>query len=261
MNQPRTQRGPHSLTRALGALLLCALLIASLTRPCARRPTRSPRRRTSSARSASTSGRAIWPSPSPAASSRSRSSSTASWKTPPSTSRGPCRSRWPPAMSTRSTGPALRWARSTWPSRATWSPPRRRPPLYDDGWFGYGKFVPPTPPKPTTLQPSKTLGVINGIDEDDDRPHFSARSAQPGSGDAATPTAGAPASSTGTPASDPDRPTLHRTTSTSDQTASTGSGETPANDPDRPTLRRHSPQDAGKNTSAISPAAAAASPR
>ncbi len=120
--------------------------------------------------------------------------------------------------------------------------------LYDDGWFGYGKFVPPTPPKPTTLRPSKTLGVINGIDEDDDRPHFSARSAQPGSGDAATPTAGPPASSTGTPASDPDRPTLHRSTNTTDQTASTGSGETPANDPDRPTLRRHSPQDAGRNS-------------
>ena len=77
---------------------------------------------------------------------------------------------------------------------------------YDDGWFGYGKFVPPTPPKPSTLRPSKTLGVINGIDEDDDRPHFSARSAQPGSGDAATPTAGPPASSTGTPASDPTAP-------------------------------------------------------
>jgi hypothetical protein len=119
---------------------------------------------------------------------------------------------------------------------------------YDDGWFGYGKFVPPTPPKPSTLKPAKTLGVINGIDEDDDRPHFSARSAQPGSGDTATPTSGAPASSTGTPASDADRPTLHRPTSASDQTASGSSGETPANDPDRPTLRRHSPPDTGRNS-------------
>ena len=116
---------------------------------------------------------------------------------------------------------------------------------YDDGWFGYGKFVPPTPPKPSTLKPAKTLGVINGLDDDDDRPHFSARSAQPGSGDAATPTPGSSAPS-GTPADDPNRPTLHR--STSDQTASGSSGETPANDPDRPTLRRHSPQDAGKNS-------------
>ena len=120
--------------------------------------------------------------------------------------------------------------------------------LYDDGWFGYGKFVPPTPPKPSTLRPAKTLGVINGIDEDDDRPHFSARSAQPGSGDTATPTSGAPAASTGTPAADPDRPTLHRSTGTADQSASSNSGETPANDPDRPTLRRHSAQDASKNT-------------
>jgi cytochrome c553 len=125
---------------------------------------------------------------------------------------------------------------------------------YDDGWFGYGKFVPPTPPKPSTLRPSKTLGVINGIDEGDDRPHFSARSAQPGSGDAATPTSGAPVSSTGTPASDPDRPTLHRTTSSSDQTASSSSGDTPANDPDRPTLRRRSPEDA-KNTKGDQPGA------
>ena len=122
---------------------------------------------------------------------------------------------------------------------------------YDDGWFGYGKFVPPAPPKVSTLKPSKTLGVINGFDDDDDRPHFSARSATPGSGDAATPTSGAPASSTGTPADDPDRPTLHRTAGTSDQTASgspSDTKDTPANDPDRPTLRRHSPQDASKNT-------------
>jgi hypothetical protein len=119
---------------------------------------------------------------------------------------------------------------------------------YDDGWFGYGKFVPPTPPKASTLRPAKTLSVINGIDEDDDRPHFSARSAQPGSGDTATPTSGAPAASTDTPAEDPDRPTLHRTTGSADQTASSSSGETPANDPDRPTLRRHSPQDAGRNS-------------
>jgi cytochrome c553 len=119
---------------------------------------------------------------------------------------------------------------------------------YDDGWFGYGKFIPPAPPKPSTLRPAKTLSVINGLDEDDDRPHFSARSAQPGSGDTATPTSGAPAASTGTPAADPDRPTLHRSTGSADQTASSNSGETPANDPDRPTLRRHSPQDASKNT-------------
>jgi hypothetical protein len=119
---------------------------------------------------------------------------------------------------------------------------------YDDGWFGYGKFIPPAPPVQSTLKPSKTLGVINGIDEDDDRPHFSARSATPGSGDAATPTPGTSAPS-GTPADDPNRPTLHRSSSTSDQTASSDSSDTPANDPDRPTLRRHSPQEAGNSSS------------
>ncbi len=110
---------------------------------------------------------------------------------------------------------------------------------YDDGWFGYGKFVPPPPPKKSTLRPSKSLAVINGFD--DDTPHFSARSATPGSGDAATPLSGAPATSD-TPTDDPDRPTLHR--SSTDQPASTGTGSTgnpPADDPDRPTLRRHTP--------------------
>jgi hypothetical protein len=111
---------------------------------------------------------------------------------------------------------------------------------YDDGWFGYGRFVPPAPPKKSTLKPVKTLASINAMDEDDDRPHFSSRSAAPGSGGTASiqPDAG----TSDTPADDPDRPTLHRSGSASDQTA----GSTPADDPDRPTLRRHSPADAGQ---------------
>jgi hypothetical protein len=123
---------------------------------------------------------------------------------------------------------------------------------YDDGWFGYGKFIPPLPPKPSTLKPTKTLAVINGIDDDnDDRPHFSPRSATPGSGDAATPTPGT-TSTTDTPADDPDRPTMKRRSDSSDQTTSSGSGSsdsgsTPAGDPDRPTLRRRSPEDAKKS--------------
>jgi hypothetical protein len=116
---------------------------------------------------------------------------------------------------------------------------------YDDGWFGYGKFVPPVPPKKSTLKPSTTLARINGLDgEDDSTPHFSSRSAVPGSGGSAAPTPGTTAPTTDTPADDPDRPTLHRSSgSGSDQTASTGSGNVPADDPDRPTLRRRSPQD------------------
>jgi hypothetical protein len=128
---------------------------------------------------------------------------------------------------------------------------------YDDGWFGYGKFVPPQPARKSALKPSKTLPVINAIDdENDDKPHFSSRSAIPGSGAAATPKPGA-SPTADTPADDPDRPTMKRradTSTTSDQTASSApadsdssaTGSTPAGDPDRPTLRRRSPQDAAK---------------
>ena len=121
---------------------------------------------------------------------------------------------------------------------------------YDDGWFGYGKFVPPAPEKKSTLKPSATLAKINGIDDEySDDPHFSSRSATPGSGEAATPVGGAPPASAGTPADDPDRPTLHRSSTASDSSAgpgstSSGSGSTPADDPDRPTLRRRSPAEA-----------------
>jgi len=117
---------------------------------------------------------------------------------------------------------------------------------YDDGWFGYGKFLPPAPHKPSTLKPSKKLVAINSLDEDDDQPHFSTRSATPGSGDAATPTSGSSAPASDTPADDPNRPTLHRSASSSNTTAtgnandSSATKNSPADDPDRPTLRRRS---------------------
>jgi hypothetical protein len=115
---------------------------------------------------------------------------------------------------------------------------------YDDGWFGYGTFVPPAPPKKSTLKPLKTMVAINAIDdENDDRPHFSTRSATPGSGGAAATKPGS-TPATETPADDPDRPTLRRTGSPSDPTAS--SGDTPTDDADRPTLRRRSPDEAQK---------------
>jgi hypothetical protein len=113
---------------------------------------------------------------------------------------------------------------------------------YDDGWFGYGKFVPPAVAKnKSTLKPSKTLSAIV-TDEDDSKPHFSSKSATPGSGGAATPAPGT-TTSTGTPADDPDRPTMRRHSDASDKTASSGSSspaDTPADDPDRPTLKRRS---------------------
>ncbi len=84
---------------------------------------------------------------------------------------------------------------------------------------------------------------LNGMDEDESTPHFSSRSAKPGSGGSATGMPGSASASTGTPADDPDRPTLHRSASSSSQTASSGgSGDVPADDADRPTLRRRSPE-------------------
>lgn len=106
---------------------------------------------------------------------------------------------------------------------------------YDDGWFGYGKFAPLPQPKKTTLQASNTPIKLNGMnDVDDDRPHFSDRSAAPGSGSSAQ---GVPEpSKTGSnPADDPDRPTMKRHSS---DTASTSG--VPDDDADRPTLRKHS---------------------
>lgn len=117
---------------------------------------------------------------------------------------------------------------------------------YDDGWFGYGKFVPPpAAPKQSKLKPSTTLAKINGIDdEDDSKPHFSSRSATPGTGGSAdNPNGSNPTAET--PADDPDRPTMKRHPGTSDTTASSAPSspaDAPADDPDRPTLKRRSPE-------------------
>jgi hypothetical protein len=116
---------------------------------------------------------------------------------------------------------------------------------YDDGWFGYGKFSPPSLEKPPAALKGSAVNIsLNGMDDDDSKPHFSAHSATPGSGGAAGSTGGAAGAggSGSAPADDPDRPTLHRSGSSgsgSDQSAG-GTGSTPADDPDRPTLRRRS---------------------
>lgn len=105
---------------------------------------------------------------------------------------------------------------------------------YDEGWFGYGKFQPPAPVKKSTLKPATTVAKINAIDdENDDKPHFSARSATPGTGGSAASTPGSAPAASSTPADDPDRPVLHRGSS-GDASAS----DVP-DDPDRPTLKKH----------------------
>jgi hypothetical protein len=120
---------------------------------------------------------------------------------------------------------------------------------YDDGWFGYGKFSPPSLEKPAALKGSAVKISLSGLDEDDSKPHFSARSATPGSGGAAgsKPGAAGAGDSGSAPADDPDRPTLHRSGSSGSGAGDTnsgqsagGTGSSPADDPDRPTLRRRS---------------------
>jgi hypothetical protein len=108
---------------------------------------------------------------------------------------------------------------------------------WDDGWFGYGKVVPPTPPKKSTLKPTATVAKINAIDDaGDDKPHFSARSATPGSGGSAAPAPGTATAPSSTPADDPDRPTLHRGSGSGG--AGSATSDVP-DDPDRPTLHKH----------------------
>jgi len=143
---------------------------------------------------------------------------------------------------------------------------------YDDGWFGYGTFLPPAPPKKVVaLKESKQPMAIAGVvDPDSDRPTLIRR--HPSGGDAApsAPTSSSAGTASPAPPEDPDRPHLSKradsTASTAsptpDQTASTapaasdpgtdktanstGSGSTPAGDPDRPTLKKRSPEEANK---------------
>jgi len=147
---------------------------------------------------------------------------------------------------------------------------------YDDGWFGYGSFVPPTAPKKVVaLKESKQpMAIVGVVDPDSDRPTLVRR--HPSGADAGA--ASSPAASSPAPPEDPDRPHLSKrsdattppasgsTTPPSSQTpdqapasasapsdsgtdrtaSSTGTGSTPTGDPDRPTLKRRSPEEAKK---------------
>jgi hypothetical protein len=124
---------------------------------------------------------------------------------------------------------------------------------YDDGWFGYGLFEPPPAPKPVKVKLTNQRVAVNGKVDDPDRPSFSKRSAQPGSGDGVKPAPGSPEDvkiDSGTDDKDDvDRPTLRRRTPVDPaqakkdrkkqgQASVTGDAEALNDDPDRPRMRR-----------------------
>jgi hypothetical protein len=134
-------------------------------------------------------------------------------------------------------------------------------------WVGYGAWKPLARPKP---KPTMDEGSRRIEDEESDQPilhrkHHADESPAPGKDDGSTSgnSSGDSGTSAPAPASDPDRPTLHRkatsdsasdggtsagsgsssssTSSSPDTASSTASG--PAPDPDRPTLHKKEPTD------------------
>jgi hypothetical protein len=126
-------------------------------------------------------------------------------------------------------------------------------------WIAIGNYQSPVAPKPSKLRASRNPPhVIRDADFDDDKPHFAHRPAD------STPDAGSAKASNNAPPVDPDRPTLHKRTGSSDPSASTSgstpagtSGDTansnaPAVDPDRPTLHHHESANANDNGAPVS---------
>jgi hypothetical protein len=120
---------------------------------------------------------------------------------------------------------------------------------YDDGWFGYGSFEPPPVPRVTVKKATQQVAV-NGKVSDPDRPKFSSKGAQPGTGGSA-PEVGSPedvkVDSGG--ADDVDRPTLRRrppvdpkdakkARKEANQSSVTGEAKSLNDDPDRPRMKR-----------------------
>ena len=117
--------------------------------------------------------------------------------------------------------------------------------MFDDGWFGYGRVVPPTAPKSARLRPNcGNAHVVQEVDnskKDDSRPHFGTKPADSSPKPAAN--------NHGQPAPDPcrDEDALDRPGKI------TLGDDTPkdknAPDPERPTLHR-SPETTANNTGA-----------
>ncbi|MGP8226859.1 MAG: hypothetical protein ACLQGT_11995 [Terracidiphilus sp.] len=135
-------------------------------------------------------------------------------------------------------------------------------------WVGYGAWKPLVRPKPKQSMDEWSRSRVE--DEESDQPilhrkHHADESPAPGKDDGSTSgdSSGGSGTSAPAPASDPDRPTLHRKTtsdSTNDSGTNAGSGSTstssnsspetatgtasgPAPDPDRPTLHKKEPTD------------------
>lgn len=122
---------------------------------------------------------------------------------------------------------------------------------YEDGWFGYGSYkAPPAPKKDPVLQASKNPAVLTSS-KDDSHPRLGSKGDPSPSPQTADDPDALKKSSAGSPADDPDRPTMHRRgdspTPSPDSSTTSSPDSTPANDPDRPTLRRRSPEDAKKS--------------
>lgn len=103
-------------------------------------------------------------------------------------------------------------------------------------WIGFGAWKPLPGPKP----PARVAKIDSDRDawgnQNDDKPVLHRKQ----HGDEKSPGKGSSDSGASAPAADPDRPTLHKKTSSND---SANSGSNPAPDPDRPTLHKEPKSD------------------
>ncbi len=111
---------------------------------------------------------------------------------------------------------------------------------FDDGWFGYGRIVPPTPPKAGKLRPN--CGNAHTVQEagtkDDGKPHFGSK---PSADD--TPKARGARNTAPDPCRDDDEDRPEKVTLADDKR------DANSPDPERPTLHR-SPETSAHNTGA-----------
>ncbi len=105
-------------------------------------------------------------------------------------------------------------------------------------WVGYGAWKPM--PKPVSRPSKEELAQVRIDDEDGDRPILH-RKKHPKEADGGASAGSGSGSSTPAAPSDPDRPTLHKKTTSDSSSADTGSSSAP--DPDRPTLHKKSSDD------------------